>query len=300
MASQFGVVSYPQVRECGVTARQQRRLVDTGVWSPYAPSVIRDAAREDSWEMHAMAATLAPGAPAVLAGATAARLHGLDGFADVERIIVMIPDRARVRVRTDVTVVRAKQIDAQDVTMVRGIPTLEVAATLVSLARVGHSGRAQALDAALRGGTSPGALREQFERLCGRGARGPREMLGLLHERVEARLPRSWFQRLATEMLQRHGIAMVDEWPVRDERGRLLAELDLANVDLQVGVECQSWAWHSTPRAQRADTERKRRLRSLGWDILDLWWSDLERCDAVIADVLLAIRKAERLRQTGW
>ena len=93
---------------------------------------------------------------------------------------------------------------------------------------------------------------------------------------------------------------MVDEWPVCDERGTLLAELDLADVDLKVGVECQSWAWHSTPRAQRADADRKRRLRSLGWDVVDLWWSDLERSDAVIADVLLAIRNAERLRQMGW
>ena len=101
-------------------------------------------------------------------------------------------------------------------------------------------------------------------------------------------------------MLQRHGHAMVDEWPVCDERGTLLAELDLADVDLKVGVECQSWAWHSTPKAQRADADRKLRLRSLGWDVVDLWWSDLERSDAVIADVLLAIRKAERLRQMGW
>lgn len=300
MATQFGVVSHPQIRARGVTARQQSRLMGQGVWSAYAPGVARDAAREDCWEMHAMAATLAPGAAAVLAGAAAARLHGLDGFADIGRIIVTIPDGARLRVRDGVTVVRANRIDVRNVTIVRGIPTLDVAATLVSLARAGHAGREQALDSALRSGAGPAELREQFERLRRCGVRGPREMIDLLHERVEARLPRSWFQRLAGEMLKRHDIAMVDEWPVLDERGMLLAELDLANVELQVGVECQSWSWHSTPRAQRADADRKRRLRLLGWDIIDLWWSDLARSDGVINDVLLAIRKAERLRKSGW
>jgi len=89
--------------------------------------------------------------------------------------------------------------------------------------------------------------------------------------------------------LAAEAIHLVDEWPVFDTTGRRLAELDLANVDLQVGVECQSWEWHGSPSAKRRDLTRKRRLRVLGWEIVDVWWSDLNRMAEVVADVQLAI-----------
>ena len=120
-------------------------------------------------------------------------------------------------------------------------------------------------------------------------------MLQMLDERVNTRLPRSWFQRLAKQALGVHGIKLVDEWPVRDERGKLLAELDLAAVDLKVGLECQSWQWHGTPTARRADAQRKQKLRRLGWDIIDLWWSDLDRIDEIIADLVDALDRARKL-----
>ena len=103
-------------------------------------------------------------------------------------------------------------------------------------------------------------------------------MLELLADRVDRRLPRSWFQRLAKDLFAAEAIHLVDEWPVYNTNGRRLAELDLANVDLQVGVECQSWEWHGSPSAKQRDLTRKRRLRVLGWEIVDVWWSDLPHC----------------------
>jgi G:T-mismatch repair DNA endonuclease (very short patch repair protein) len=40
------------------------------------------------------------------------------------------------------------------------------------------------------------------------------------------------------------------------------------------------------------DLRRKRRLRTLGWEIVDVWWSDLNRTAEVLADVRLAITVA--------
>ena len=114
----------------------------------------------------------------------------------------------------------------------------------------------------------------------------------LLNDRVGARLPRSYFQRLASRMLVEHGLTFVDEWPVHDSRGRLLAELDLADVALGVGVECQSWQHHGSPADKRKDTARKRKLRALGWEIVELWWSDLERMDDVVADIRTVVDRA--------
>ena len=108
----------------------------------------------------------------------------------------------------------------------------------------------------------------------------------LLGERVDKRLPRSWFQRIANRVLASAGIRLVDEYPVRDQRGVLLAELDLADPARKIGVECQSWEWHATPTAQHRDARRKGMLRQLGWEIVDVWWSDLRNPDRVIAEVL--------------
>jgi hypothetical protein len=117
------------------------------------------------------------------------------------------------------------------------------------------------------------------------GLRGPTMVLELLHQRVDATLPRSWFQRLAKDVLSSCGHALVEEHPVLRFDGRRLADLDLAIPGLQIGIECQSWRWHATPTAQQNDARRRRALRLLGWEIVDVWWSDLERIDEVAAEV---------------
>ena len=122
---------------------------------------------------------------------------------------------------------------------------------------------------------------------------GPPAMLMLLGERVDARLPRSWFQRVAGRVLASVGIRLVDEYAVRDQRGILLAELDLADPVRRVGVECQSWEWHATPAAQHRDARRRGTLRQLGWEIVDVWWSDLRHPDRVIAELTYLLRSRD-------
>ncbi len=290
MLIQHGLIRDGQARALGVTLKQQQGLVARGLWIRFSPGVMADAATPSDWFRTAMAATLAPGTRAVLTGAAAARLHSLDGFADIERIIVIVPSGRRLTPAPGVSVRWTRRLTEADITEVAGIRTTTVEATLVALARDKHSCALKALDSALRNGSDVAELTAVFVRWdCG-------EMLRGLHERVGTPLPRSWFQRLAKQLLAGHGINMVDEWPVRDERGKRIAELDLAAVDDKVGVECQSWAWHGSPAAQRADLVRKRALRLLGWDIIDLWWSDLDRMDDVVLDIVNAIDRSRRLQ----
>jgi hypothetical protein len=107
--------------------------------------------------------------------------------------------------------------------------------------------------------------------------------------------PRSWFERLAHRELAELGVELVHEHPLRAPNGRLVAELDLADVEHRIGIECQSWQWHATPAAQRADARRKRAVRRLGWEVVDVWWSDRGRMDDVV-ETIRAIR-AERVLQ---
>jgi very-short-patch-repair endonuclease len=159
----------------------------------------------------------------------------------------------------------------------------------------GADAAGKALDSMLRRGDSAEWVRQTSARWRKRGVVGPAVVMRLLDERVDGRLPRSWFQRLAKRTLAARGIRLVDELVVRDPSGVALAELDLANPALKVGVECQSWRWHATPSARAADARRKRRLRHLGWEIVEVWWSDLDDMDDVEAELRLVIDRRRPL-----
>jgi len=285
-AGQHGVAADRQLRAAGVSWKRQNALIAGGVWERLHPGVVALTGSADTWEQQVMAATLAVKG-AVACGRTAARLHGLDGYRRYGGIKIAVPRSVRRITIAGVKYTRLALSD-EDSTVVDGIPVTTVAVTLIHLASRGLNA-GQPLDDALRRGHKPSDLREEFERWKGQGVRGPSEVLELLADRVDRRLPRSWFQRLAKDLFAVEAIHFVDEWPVYDTSGKHLADLDLADVELQVGVECQSWEWHGSPAAKQRDLTRKRRLRVLGWEIVDVWWSDLHRMQEVLIDVRLAI-----------
>ena len=236
-----------------------------------------------------MAATLAVPS-ALAAGRSAARLQNLDGFDAVETVEIVVSRGARVPQLRDVTVHYSRLLSNRDRHVLNGIPVTVIPVTLIHLAE--HWGEAeQALDSALRQGKHPLWLRDHLRRWESPQRRGPTQVLELLDDRVGKRLPLSWFQRLAARLLAEAGVATEDEYPVFDHRGRLLAVLDLALPPYRIGIECQGWKDHGSPTAQRADNERKRRLRTLGWEVIEVWWSDLEHVDTVVADIHLSIKR---------
>ena len=289
MAVQHGVASTRQARECGLSARAQGRAIAAGMLTDHS-GVLVLAGSPPTYHRRAMAAALAAGVTAISHGA-AARLHGLDGFDRYTPVDVIAGCGANPRVSSGVVVHRTRGLTTADVTNVASVPVTTIATTLALLAPAAGIGpTARALDSALRMGMPIDELRGVAVRWQRRGRSGPPALLMLLGERVERRLPRSWFQHLAARVLARAGIRMVDEYPVRDRRGVLLAELDLADPARKVGVECQSWHWHATPGAQHRDARRRGALRQLGWEIVDVWWSDLQHPDRVVAEVLYLLR----------
>jgi len=53
--------------------------------------------------------------------------------------------------------------------------------------------------------------------------------------------------------------------------------------------------WHGVAADRGRDAARARKLRQLGWEIVEVWWADLERMDAVVGDLRLVLEKAEAL-----
>jgi hypothetical protein len=290
MSQQHGVASTAQARGLGVSRRVELRLLAEGAIRSPCPGVLTSGGAPLTFLRRAMAAALSPGVVAISHGA-AARLHELDGFDQHATVDVLGVKGANPHHVLGVTIHRTRGEIPPHVTEVAGVPTLTVGATLALLApSVGIGPTARALDSALRQGVPADELKDAATAWRKRGRAGPPALLMLLGERVERRLPRSWFQRLAAAVLARVGIRLVDEFPVRDEHGVLLAELDLADPGRQVGVECQSWRWHATPAAQHHDARRRGILRQLGWEVVDVWWSDLRQPERVIAELTYLLR----------
>ncbi len=285
MASQHGAASSRQARTVGVTAAHERALIRNGVLRRPVDGVLALAGATPTFRHRCMAAALAPGVVAVSHGA-AARVHRLDGFDRYEQIDVIGTREQEPSTDAGIVVHRTRGPVRDHVVTVESIPVLDVPLTLSLLApHAGISRTAKALDSALRSGHDPRRLRRVAAAWRRRGRSGPPALLMLLGERVDKTLPRSWFQRIAKRLFDVSRIRLVDEYELRDERGVVLAVLDLADPVRRVGVECQSWRWHATPSAQHRDARRRGMVRQLGWEIVDVWWSDLRHPERVLAEL---------------
>jgi hypothetical protein len=292
---QHGAISVSQVRAAGVTRQQERGLVGNGEWERAARAVIVAASSPDTWLRRAMVVTLVKPGRLSLSHRAAAHLLGFDGFRTPPRLEVVGDLGCRLQLPLGATMHRSQVLGSSDLTRNSHIPTTNAATTLCQLAQVVAPERvAQALDHVLRSGSSPRWLRETGERLRRRGLHGPNVLLKLLEERVARRLPRSWFERLAEAVFAWAGIELEHEHAVRDASGRMLASLDLADPPSRVGVECQSWEHHGSPGQQYSDVRRRRLLRQMGWEIVEVWWWDLGRPEEVVADVLRALLDRNR------
>jgi hypothetical protein len=289
-ARQLGLATVTQLRALGVTLTEQRARIDRGEWEVYSPGVIGLCGVPGDWRRRPMAATLGSARVAVT-GPTALRLHGLDGFHEESRLYVVARMADHPRLPDDCHLWRSRRFGESDVMVLDGIRTTIAPTALVHAAPIVETDAfGKAIDDLLRRAVSPAWVQSVADRWSGQGVPGSSVLSAALAERCDNRLPRSWFERLARRALAAHGIELEHELPVIDN-GRRIALLDLADVRLKVAVECQSWAWHATPAARRADARRKRRLRRLGWDVTELWWSDRSRMDEVVDDVCEAIAR---------
>lgn len=291
MAEHDGVIRARTARDLGLDWSREQVLVDRGVLDRPAPGVLRSTSSPTTWWQRLRIAAWAPG-DAVVSHGSAARIHELDGFDRYDSVDVLCRKGWWPECPPDTITHFTRAEIEPDVEVIRDLRVLSVGATLALFSPAhGLGATAKALDSALRKGYQIPELRAVAMRWRRRGRSGPATLLMLLDEREGKTLPASWFQRLARRLLAATGIEMEDEYPVYADDGRLLARLDLALPPLKIGVECQSWLWHATPEAQHRDARRRGTLRRMGWEIVDVWWRDLDHPDRILAELRYLIRQ---------
>ena len=296
-ARQFAVAARPQLLAAGVDAVEYGLRTGREDWVEVCPGVVQLRGAPFDWRATPMAATLASPHVAVTAG-SALRVHRLDGFDGYEPVKLIARRGVRPLRPPATSLGFSRRLGRLDLTSIDGIRVTNVATSLVHALRAAVDDELsvaaveQALDHALRTGTSPGWIAATIARWSGRGVSQDHRLQSMLDDRGGKRLPRSWFERLAGRALAAHGLVLEHEYPLRVGR-RVVARFDLAHPPSRTGLECQSWRWHASPGAQQRDLARKRMVRQHGWELAECWWSDRERMDVVAADVVALIQRPQ-------
>jgi len=294
-ATQDGLATFSQIREAEIARGVRRSRLEGGEWRAVDRTVIELGGASDSWRRDVRRALLSVGGDAAISHVTAGRLHGFDGLDRNPEIHVTVCGLTHHTAPAGVVVHRSTLLTTKACIEIEGMRVVSKPIALIQIAATeGRDATRKALDSMVRGGDSSLWVRTTVQEWRHRGVKGPRMVLDAL-DATESRLPRSWFQRLAKRALATTGLSFVDELRVEDPAdGSHLADLDLAAPALMLGIECQSWQWHATPTARAADARRKRRLRRLGWEIIELWYADLGRPDEVLADITDAVARHRR------
>jgi hypothetical protein len=246
----------------------------TGEWNRVHRGVYRLGCKQPDLDEREMAALLAAGDEAVLSHLSAARRHGLDLPRDAS-VHITIPARRKAKVR-GAKVWRSRSLSVGEITTLRRFRITSLARTLLDLAAIldDHELRA-AFDSAVR--KDPGNVRSLFRLLAwhGPGCHGIGRLRLLLDEyRRGGEVPDSALERLALQLAKATGHEPRLHWKICD-RGRHVAEVDIAWPEVQLCVEVDGWAYHNSRDAFVRDRARDRTLMGLGWMIFRYTSDDL-------------------------
>jgi very-short-patch-repair endonuclease len=71
---------------------------------------------------------------------------------------------------------------------------------------------------------------------------------------------------------------------------RIVARLDFAFPAAKVAIEADGYRWHSGHTQWQRDLARRNVLTNLGWRIIHVTWSDLNKPQAIVDQVEQALR----------
>lgn len=302
-ADQGGLLSRQQLLD-EIDARTIRRWVADGTLELVQTRVYAVVGAPVTWDRAIRAACLGAGTFAAAGFRSAAVLLRLEGIRSMRPELVC---HAGQRVQGGPAVVhRSRDLNADDITVVRGIPCTNAVRTLLDLGAVVR-GRVleTALDDALRRRLCTLAeLERRFREVARPGRVGCGRLRPLLEERLGASLaPSTGFEHRMLALIRWAGLPE----PMRQYRIELPggghAFADLCWPAIGLIVECDDLATHFAAQRLRADDTRQNELVRLGWTVLRFTWVDVvqqpHRTTEVLLDVYGRCARSGRLRLIG-
>ncbi|MFS8478845.1 MAG: type IV toxin-antitoxin system AbiEi family antitoxin [Micromonosporaceae bacterium] len=223
---------------------------------------------------------------AVIAGASAACLYGVDVLRPGAPVEVLTPPAARFGPVQGLRI-RCEALPDTDVTRIGDLRVTTPERTAWDLARQRDLEAAVvALDAFARAGhVRTAQLRARLAAAKGRkGSRRAERAIGLMDSRAES--PQE--SRLRVKLLMAGLPVPVAQFEVRHE-GRFIARVDLAWPERRVAVEYDG-AWHASAEQLERDRRRLNRLQNAGWLVLHVTAGRMrDDFPAVVAEIAAAL-----------
>jgi hypothetical protein len=295
--SQYGLLTYSQAIECGLTEKMIKQRLASGRWTRLHEGVYRVNGAPQSWNQRMCAAVLAAGPGAVASHRAAARLWDLDGFAKMPRELSVMRDR---RPRLARTIVHCStDLDRSLTTTRLGIPVTSPARTILDLGAVvrrWHVERAMAC-AIGRRLVQYSDLAVELGRHGRRGRRGAGVLRSLLDERGFA--PVEHESHLEGVLLR---LVRVYDLPVPICQfevfvgGQFVGRVDFAYPEYRVLIEVDGYEHHSSLDAFQGDRVRQNDLVEAGWIVLRFTWEDLVHRPAEVAARILRVLATVKAR----
>lgn len=260
-AAQHHLVDLATVRRSGLSERQWRRRVNSNEWEPVHPGVWRHAATPVNWELRVRAAARWLGDEAALAGVSAARWWGLDGFAAVDEVEFVVP-RSRRSTR-GISLRTTDEWAPKDLLRADGVRTTNATRTVIDMA--GHGVAARLLESAIDSGvrlrrTSIPTLRARLKELDRPGRRGIR----LLREMLLDSGGESDLERRFLRLIRRNGLPRPTPQVRFDrEHGRVM-RVDFLFEAARLVVEVSGRLGHTSDTDRRRDARRRNELGERG------------------------------------
>jgi hypothetical protein len=254
---QHGAIAPHQAELVGVTQRELRRRVQSGVLHKSGVHVVRSPFVEATPLADLAALVLDCGPRAVASGPTAAALHGFDGFALAPPFHVTIP-RGRSIQRPGHAIHTTAELAPIDITRVDGIPVMTAERGIIDLARFLSRARLTvALDSCLRDrrGTEE-RLHSRFAELRASGRYGIPALLDVIEGGEITRGAHSWLERRFLQLCADHGLARPTPQVVLTSARDKLVRVDFSFPATPVVVEVLGYRYHRTPSQLARDAER--------------------------------------------
>ena len=286
-----GVFTRGIALDFGLTGWTLRRGLRSGEWRPYRQCCLVAGAR-DTPRARLRAALLRAGRNALATGPSALRLYGL-GLGDDPReptsigahiAYVTVPANRHVSIADAVILRDREQPEGRDRS---GFPVVTRERAIVNSLRVlaPEDARAVLFRSLQLGWTTAASLDHWSQRL--RKTRGVRQLRAM--STLAATGAHAESEVLCQQILI---VARIAGWTanerVYDQHG-LIGVVDILFPELDLVIEIDGRAWHSTPDRFESDRFRQNRLVAAGYFVLRFTWQHLQDPNHVVRTVHAAI-----------
>jgi hypothetical protein len=294
MRQQGGTLSREQALAAGLSDRQIAHLVATGRWSRPLRGVYLSADADLTWAAWAHAFVLAAGPGARLIGETAAALRELTP--KTYPITVAVPADRRPRLRHAKVRVLRLDVPVDDRMSIDGLPTTKRLRTAVDVAHLVRPDLAQPiLDRMLvLDHVDLDELTAAVFASRRNGSASAKRLVATANDRAAAES-----ERRVRRLLRDAGITgWVSNYEVTLDGVR--RKLDLALVDLRIGIEVKGWMFHSLTDRGASDDDKVTDLQLSDWVVIPIGWLSLNQDpDAFVKRVQRAIEFRTRQQRSA-